>query len=226
MFVIEMMMERVHTEPIQPLRPEQRISEALDLMDEFKLSHWPLVDEHGHFMGLLQEDQLFNAGDDTAALISIYNPGFSPAVREKRHIFEALDTAAQYRISLVPVIDYEGTYKGVYLWSDLLEYFRGTPTLSQPGAVLVVSIDTLQYSLVELAGTVEHNDARILGLWMAAAPNGSGLELTLKLNVEHTSPIVQSMQRYGYELVAVYGDESYEEDYQERFKHLMNYLKY
>ena len=47
----------------------------------------------------------------------------------------------------------------------------------------------------------------------------------LKLNVEHSTPIVQSLERYEYRLT-ISGDANFELDYKERFNHLMNYLKY
>ncbi|NDH90684.1 MAG: acetoin utilization protein acuB, partial [Flavobacteriia bacterium] len=52
------------------------------------------------------------------------------------------------------------------------------------------------------------------------------IEITLKINVEHSGPIAHSLQRYGYEIGGIFGDKNFDEDYQQRYDHLMNYLKY
>ena len=52
------------------------------------------------------------------------------------------------------------------------------------------------------------------------------VKLVIKLNVENSTSIVQSLERYGYRLDGIFGDATFELDYQERYNHLMNYLKY
>ena len=137
-----------------------------------------------------------------------------------------MEVCTQHRITLVPVVNTAGRYINSFLLSDILEFFRATPTLLQTGAILVVSIAAEQYSLVEIAHAVEHNDAKLLGLWMTHKSVETSLQLTLKLNLEHTAPIIKSLQRYGYEIEGIFGDESYYADYRERYGHLINYLKY
>ncbi|MEY2963839.1 MAG: hypothetical protein RL754_1100 [Bacteroidota bacterium] len=226
MFVSVMSEERRHTELVQPLQSSTTVAEALERMDEMRLAHLPFVDEQGMYRALIKEDDLYNAEDDSATIDAVFNAGFAPAVMLGTHAFDMLEQCAHYRISVVPVIDEQGKYVKSVIWSDLIEYFRDSVTLKQGGAIVVARIEARQYSVLEIAGSAEHNDARILGLWLAPAPTPDELEVTIKLNVQHTSPIVQSMQRYGYEVIAIYGDKTFHEDYQERYDHLMNYLKY
>ncbi|MEY2971009.1 MAG: hypothetical protein RLZZ599_1382 [Bacteroidota bacterium] len=221
-----MRQETVHTEPISPLRPTESILGALDQMEELKLSHLPLVDETGRYIGLISEDMLLEATDDQASVSTVLNPAFAPCVRLGSHEFEVLELCTQHRITFIPVIDLEGVFRGGHMLSDVLEFFRGTPALVQPGAVVVLHNDHQQYSMVEIATVVEQNDAKILASWLTHRGASQELQITLKLNVEHTGPIVRSLQRYGYEIDGIFGDQSFQEDYQRRYNHLMNYLKY
>ena len=222
----EMLQETLHTEPIKGIILETTIAEALEFMEDLKISDLPVVTNEGMYAGLLSEDALYEAQDDTAYVQSALRPAFVPHVIEGAHFFEIMEVCTQHRITLVPVVNKEGRYINSYLLSDILEFFRATPTLLQSGAILVVSIATDQYSVIDIAHAVEHNDAKLLGLWMTHQANETALQLTLKVNLEHTAPIIKSLQRYGYEIEGIFGDESYDADYRERYDHLMNYLKY
>ncbi len=221
-----MFQETLHTEPIKGILPQTTIAEALEFMVDLKISHLPVVSNDGIYRGLLSEDALYEAEDDTQFVQSALRAAFVPHVLSGAHFFEVMEVCTQYRITLVPVVTKEGHYINSYVLSDILECFRATPTLLQAGAILVVNITADQYSLIEIAHAVEHNDAKLLGLWMTHKAAETSVQLTLKINLEHTAPIVKSLQRYGYEIEGIFGDESYEADYRERYDHLMNYLKY
>ena len=98
--------------------------------------------------------------------------------------------------------------------------------MMQVGAILTLSVDQPQYSMITISNAVEQNDAKILGLWMLTPDVSNEVKLVIKLNVENSTSIVQSLERYGYRLDGIFGDATFELDYQERYNHLMNYLKY
>jgi len=221
-----MLEETVHTEPISPLRPTDFVVEALDQMEEWKLSHLPMVDASGKYMGLISEDVLFESEDDNAPIQTVFNPAFAPSVLPNAHAFVLMDVCTRDRITLIPIVDHEGFYKGAHMLTDVLEFFRSTPALSQPGAILVMRAETAQYSMAEMAAVVEQNDAKVLASWLTHSSAANEVEITLKINVEHSGPIVQSLQRYGYEIGGIFGDRNFDSDYRERYDHLMNYLKY
>lgn len=221
-----MLQESLHIEPIRALTKSTVILEAVERMEDHKVSDLPVVDELGKYVGMVGEDALLNSGDDEAEVASVVNPAHAPYTVVDAHPFEVLAIATQYRLTVVPVIDEEGRYISAYLLSDLVEFFRGTPTLTQPGAILVYSVDQAQYSMSTVAASVEQNDAKILGLWLIAPDAPGEVKFVLKVNVAHSSPIVQSLQRYGFRLDGVFGDTNFELDYQQRYRHLMNYLKY
>ena len=221
-----MLQESIHTEPISPLHPSNSIVEALDHMEEWKLAHLPLVDDAGTYLGLISEDALLAAADDRAEVQTVLNPAFAPSVLPKSHAFLVMNVCTRDRITIIPIVNTEGQYEGAHLLTDVLEFFRGTPALSQPGAVLVLFAPLSTYSLAEIASVVEQNDAKVLATWLIQGKTSSHVEITLKINVEHSGPIAQSLQRYGYEIGGIFGDKNFDEDYQQRYDHLMNYLKY
>ena len=62
----------VHLEPFVPLSPETSIIEAIDKMDEMKVSV-PVVNAEGAYMGLVSEDSLLELGDDRAPVSKALN---------------------------------------------------------------------------------------------------------------------------------------------------------
>ena len=221
-----MMKQSVHLEPFAALGPETSVIEAIDRMEEMKVSDFPVVNAEGIYLGLVSEDALLEYGDDNAPVTKVINPANAHFVLPDAHYFEVLAMVVQYRLTSLPIVASDGTYQSAYLLSDVVEFFRNTPTLMQPGALLTMSVDQSQYSILTIANAVEQNDAKLLGLWLIAPDLPSEVKMVLKLNVEHSTPIVQSLERYEYRLDGISGDANFELDYKERFNHLMNYLKY
>ena len=158
-----MILEELHIEPIVPLRDDDVVIQALDRMEELKISHLPLVAADGTYRGLISEDQLYEVGDDTAPVATAFHPAFAPSVLVGAHAFDVLETCVQHRITLIPVVDSSGQWVSAYLWSDVVEWFRNSPTLVQPGAILTLHMDSHQYSLTEIAGIVEPTpDSRLI----------------------------------------------------------------
>ena len=218
--------QSVHLEPFVPLSPETSIIEAIDKMDEMKVSDFPVVNAEGLYMGLVSEDVLLEFGDDRAPVSKALNAANAHFVHPDAHYFDILAVVVNYRLTSLPVVDKDGQYKTAYLLSDVFEFFRESPTLMQVGAILTLSVDQPQYSMITISNVVEQNDAKILGLWMLTPDVSNEVKLVIKLNVEKSTSIVKSLERHGYRLEGIFGDATFELDYQERYNHLMNYLKY
>ena len=90
------MQELVHIEPINALTTNSMIVEALDCMEEHKISDLPVVDERNKYLGMVSEDALLNAGDDKGTVQTALNLSYSPYVLSGSHPFEVLAVAAQY----------------------------------------------------------------------------------------------------------------------------------
>jgi len=221
-----MIKQSLHLEPFEALGPEISVIEAIDRMEEMKVSDFPVVNSEGIYLGLVSEDDLLECGDDNAPVTDAINPANAHFVLPEAHYFDVLAMVVQYRLTSLPIVAKDGTYQSAYLLSDVVEFFRDTPTLMQPGALLTLSVDQSQFSMVTIANAVEQNDAKLLGFWLLAPDAPTEVKMILKLNVEHSTPVVQSLERYMYRLDVISGDANFELDYKERFNHLMNYLKY
>ena len=95
---------------VPPLKPNDEVARALAWMDEFKVSHLPVVDGR-EFLGLISEDNILDGekGDTVIASRDVLNHA---SVLESQHIYYVIRKLAATDISVVAVVDSDGMYLG------------------------------------------------------------------------------------------------------------------
>ena len=82
------------------------------------------------------------------------------------------------------------------------------------------------YSLAEISRIVESNDTKILSSHVASSYDSSQVELVLKLNNTDLTRIIASFDRFGYTIKESYHESEQDDDLQDRYDTLMNFLKF
>lgn len=207
---------------IPSLKPTDSVFQAMELMGEFYVKQLPVVVDD-KYLGLVFEDDLMNA-DDNSELESI-SPHFSKvSVHGNMHIVDAVQTANDYHLTLVPVVDGENEFAGVILVADLLRKWGKITGASDPGGLIVLEMDQRNFSFAEISKLIETNDAQITQL-NTSWDNGSDTFLvTIKINKFEISDIVATFHRYEYQVKYYFGEELYENQLKDNYDHLMNYL--
>ena len=109
--------------------------------------------------------------------------------------------------------------------NDLIHYFADLFAISHPGGIIVLELNVNDYSLTEIAQLVESNEAKILSLYIKSHTDSMKLELTLKINTSEITSILQTFERYNYNIKASYmEDESLDAMYESRYESFMKYL--
>ncbi len=123
------------------------------------------------------------------------------------------------------MVDHEYQYNGVISITDLAQKFADLVAVKEPGGVIVLELNPIDYSLAQIAQIVEGNDAKILSLYVSKSPDSNELNVTLKLNRVDLSPIIQTFVRYDYNIKSVFMDDSVlKHMYDDRLELLMKYL--
>ena len=95
-----------------------------------------------------------------------------------------------------------------------------------PGGIIVLSLNYRDYSLSEIGRIIENGDAKIINSQMSMDPNdNSKIWLTLKLNKEDISHLISILEFSGYQIERHFSAHLNNENTQERYDSLMNYLK-
>ena len=172
-------------------------------MDIFKVSHLPIVNDE-EFLGLISENDIYDLNMPEEPLGNHQLSLLRPYVTEDQHVFEVMEVLSRLKLSLVPVLDNTKNYLGVITLMELLHYFAELSGLQHKGGIVVLEMNSNDFSMAQVSQIVEGNDAKILASYITTHPNSTQMELTLKLNVTDLTSIKQTFDRYNYNLVGAY----------------------
>lgn len=197
---------------------------ALKWMDEFKVFQLPIVN-NVELIGVISESDILSLNDDDE-IISTYRLSLlRPHIQEDEHIYEVIKNITQLKLSVLPVVNKQMHYLGSITLRTLSQKISEMASMNEPGGLIVLRVNVPDYSLGQMAQIVESNDAKVLSSYITSLPNSQQMEVTLKINKEDLSGIVQTFNRYNYEILATYHHSEYEEDVKRRLEEFTHYLR-
>ncbi len=205
------------------LRLSDSVYHALGLMNDYHVAHLPVVEEE-KYLGIISEEQLLHTEDDNQLLQELPISDGGTAVQANDHFLKAIQIAVQYKLSIVPVVE-EKQILGIVTYNDLLRYAADFMSLNEPGGLVVLELESKDYSFAEINRIVESNDAQITQLNTYVNPETGIMELTLRVSKVELSDIISTFQRYEYNVKYFFGEETYENELRTNFDNLMNYLQ-
>ncbi|MBZ0207144.1 MAG: CBS domain-containing protein [Flavobacteriales bacterium] len=209
---------------IQPLNPRDTVARALDLMDEFRTGVLPVVSK-GRLVGLMKEEAALDNNKPTATVEMLMDKVEIPYVRERQHFYDVLKLMAELGLPMVPVLDMGGRYLGVVSEHDAMRHMAELVNASGPGSVLVLEMARNDYSLQQIARIVEDEGARLLSVYCTDMPDSTRMEVTLKINREDISAILQSFDRYEYNVRTTFQGSRTEDNLRSRYEDVMRIIK-
>ena len=204
------------------LHKDDKVHHALQLMNDYHVAHLPVV-ENESYLGIVSEEQLLQS-DDENHIHQLQVTDGSTSVQANDHFLKAIHTAVINKLSIVPVVE-EKHLLGIVTYNDLLRNASDFMSLNDPGALVVLEMESKNYSFVEINRIVESNDAQITQLNTYTEPESGITRVTIRLNKLEVSDIISTFQRYEYNVKYYFGEELYENELKTNFDNLMNYLK-
>ncbi len=218
-----MIAKQLITDEITPLKTSSTGSDALNWMDEYKVSHLPIVNNEV-FLGLISEHDIYDMNKADEPLGSHKLSLSHPYVNENDYVYDILRVMDEYKLTLIPVLDEKKNYLGCITLESLLHFMAISFSVNNPGGVIVLEMSQTDYSLTEIANIVESNDAKLLSLFITDHPDSTRLEVIIKVNKMELGPILSTFDRYGYFVKASMGEDDDLDDLRENYDSLMNYL--
>ncbi len=207
---------------IVPLKTSDTGQEALSIMSDFYVKHLPIVNNK-QLLGLLSEDDILDH-DIEEAVGSFRLSMQRPYVKGTDHIFEVIRTMSEFNLTVIPVVDQEDNFLGLISQDDLLKFFAGIGSFTEPGSIIVFEMNKQDYSLTEIARIVESENATILSSFITTNLNSSKMDLTIKVNRLDIQGIVKTFERFDYQIKASFQEADYFETFKDRYQSLMTYL--
>jgi predicted transcriptional regulator len=219
-----MLTRELLSQTLPSLHLQDKVYQALLWMNENHVTHLPVVDGD-KYIGLLSEEDLLQAENDNVPLSAMQQSFSNISVKEDEHFLKAVQLAADSGLSIVPVVTEENELIGTVAYNDLLKFSSDFMSLSEPGGMIVLEIDSNQYSFNEISKLVETNDAQITQLNTSIDPETGLMQVTIRINKPEVSDIVATFQRYEYNVKYFFGEELYTNELKSNYDNLMNYLK-
>lgn len=211
------------TPDVPPLRPQDDVSRALEWMEEFKVAHLPVVDA-GRLVGVVKDQDLVDRNDPRGAVGGSMEQVELPFARGGQHIYEVMKLFSERGLTVVPVLDEMGRYLGCITEHEALRKLAQVTNIHEPGSVVVLEMNQIDYSLHEIARLVEANDGKVLSVYTHVMPGSARVEVTLKINREDISDILRSFERYEYFVKTTYQGSKLHDDLRGRYEELMRFI--
>jgi len=211
------------TYDIPPLVHTDTGEKALIWMDEFKVSHLPVL-KNGNFVGLVSETHILDKMNVSENLDVLFQHLPRPFVFSNAHLFEILSKISEFKISVIPILDEHEQYLGCTSIFELMTSIANTSSMKEKGGILVLEVNEFDCSMAQIGQIVESNDAKILSSTILSDASSTKLDITLKINQEDLTSIIRTFERYDYVVKASFQNGAGTEDLQWRYDVLMNYL--
>lgn len=219
-----MIAREIISDEIPPLKHTDTGEIALRWMDEFKVSHLPVL-KNGNFVGLISESDVLDKMDLEETLDKLFDHLPRPYVMANAHIYEVLYRVAEHKITVIPILEEDETYLGCTSVHQLVMLIANTGSIKETGGIIVLEVNRLDYSLAQIAQIVESNNARILSSYIMSVPDSTKLEVTLKINQIELDRIIRTFERYDYVISASFQKGKFDDDLQLRYESLLKFLK-
>jgi acetoin utilization protein AcuB len=221
---LSMLTGNLQTQTLPYLHLSDKVYQALELMNENHVEHLPIVDGE-KYVGVISEDDLSQAENKHSSLEEFKQSISSPSVKDDEHVLKAIQVAVQNGLTVVPIVGEENELVGVVTYADLLKYSSEFMSLNEPGGLIVLEMESKDYSFNEVSRLIESNDAQIKQLNTNVDSETGLMEVTIKINKTEISDIVASFQRHEYNVKYYVGEEFFENELKTNYDNLMNYLK-
>jgi len=211
------------TDEIPPLTHSDTGEKALSWMEEFKVSHLPVL-KLGNFVGVISESDILDKMDLEKSLDELFQHLPRPYVISTDHIYQILSRISELKLSVIPILDDKENYIGCTTVQHLMSLIANTGSIKENGGILVLEMAHCDYSMAQIGQIVESNDAKILSSYIMSSPDSTSIEVTLKINKIELDRIIRTFERYDYIIKASFQKSVYQEDLNYRYDALMNYL--
>lgn len=217
-----MIAKELISKTIDALRTSDSGEETITMMGIYHVKHLPIVNNE-QLLGLISEEEILDKNLNEA--IGSYRLSMiKPYVQQNDHLFEVMKIMAQYRLTVIPVVDHDNKYLGLITHEDLISFFAISFSFAEAGSIIVIETDQINYSLSEISRIVESEGATVLASFLTRMVDSTKIQITLKINQMSVSRIVASLERFNYHIHGAFTEDDYENVLKDRYNALMSYL--
>lgn len=217
--------EELINQMIPPLKVTDKGRQALNWMDEFRITQLPVIEDDLTFKGLISENIILESGDAEKLIKEYTLESEDKYSYPSTHFYDVIKLAMKNKLQVVAVVDENKKFMGVISVNDTTSAIAQMFASQGPGGILVLSMKENQYSLAEISRLVESNDTKILSSFIVNDElDSTYIKVTLKLNKSDLSRVIATLERYDYKIIAQFQETELLSNDKERLDLLLKYL--
>ncbi|MBK8502130.1 MAG: CBS domain-containing protein [Saprospiraceae bacterium] len=198
--------------------------EALDLMSDHYVQHLPIVNNE-QLLGLISEDDILE-NDEKESIGSYQLSSQQSMVKDTDHIFDVMAAMAKAKMTVIPVVDENEKFLGVISQQDLLRYFADGFSFTESGGILVLEMGKADYALSDISRVVEAENVAIICCFISRSPDESKINVHIKISTPEIYRVISALDRYGYQVVAMYTEQPNTDVFKDRYESFIHYLNF
>ena len=153
-----MIEDRLIRNDIKPLTSEDSVKFALEIMDEMKISHLPVLEKEV-YIGLISENDLLDGFDHDLTIKEGSSKIIRAFIPETQHVFDAIKLIGELKLSVLPVLNDKEEYLGYLNPLDIIQNMGQMMSFNSPGGVIILTINNNDFFMSQIAQIVESGDA-------------------------------------------------------------------
>jgi len=207
---------------IKALSPNDSVKKAKQLCENYPISHFPMVENH-KLIGCFAEDDIRTLEKNDDYLTNHTDLLHHFFASDKTPLLDLIALFADNDCNLIPVLNQEQDYIGYYDLCDILDVFADSPFLHRNNETLIVSKNSNDFTMSEVAQIIESNTVKLLGLYISDETLDY-TQVTVKVSSNQINEIIQTFRRYDYQVLSEHVDDHYLEELKDRANYLKKYL--
>lgn len=205
------------------LSPNDSVQKAIHWMEEYKVSHLPVINNN-KYLGILAENTILDIGDLSTKIEDIQLSLVNIHLLEDNHVYDAIHLLDKYQIGILPILNRNLEYLGLITIADIIETLANITSFKNIGAIIILKVADYNYSLHEISRIVETNGIKVLSSHIEESNEPNFLEVTLKLNTKAIDAVVSSFERYSYNIVATFHRDISNDSDEDKLNHFFKFL--
>ncbi len=199
---------------------------AIDLMETYKITHLPIIDEKKNLVGIISEDEIYD--------FELFDVRFKDCKRVFQHyfadenegFFSVINKFKLYNTTIIPVLSAKNkTYLGLVSPMSVLRFLFNLQTFDRHSYTLFIKVPREDFSVVPLANIIETNQGKLLFLLTDFSEKKSEVKILLLVKSENIEEIMHSFEHFDYNAkILDISPEKYEDFYKERLDNLLNFI--
>lgn len=196
-------------------------AEVITVLIKKNLTHFPVL-ENGIFIGNISLIDAETLAQEKTIRESRSSLEFFHA-KDNSFWFEILEISSKNDSNMIPVLNFDNKMIGYFILEDIISIFNESAFIKETGITVVIEKELNSYSISQISQIFEINNSKIFGIILNEIAENKA-QIIIKATTINTNEVIQSLRRYGYNIISEHLEDQFLSDLKNRSDYLDKYL--